>query len=342
MKLTIIIVTWNSRHYLYDCLHSLANQTLQNFSIIIVDNASNDGSPEFLRKNFQKISLLQNFKNTGFSYANNQGIKLAKTPFVLVMNPDIILEKYFIENIMRCANEHPRGGSFCGKMFQLSQKNIDTDIHGDGLIQPIQSKIIDSAGIIAKKNRTFANRGENEEDSEKYNRTEQVFGASGCCALYRKEALEDIKTGNEYFDEDFFAYKEDIDLAWRLRLLGWESWYVPTACAHHFRSFAKSRLHSMKKIRESRKKVSKKIRMLSFKNHYLTLLKNETLQNFFISFFPIFFHGFARMAYSLIFEPYVFSGIPKIIFSLPKILKKRTIIQNKKILSSREIQNYFQ
>ncbi len=339
---TILIVTWNSMNYLYDCLQSLSRQTFKNFSIIIIDNGSSDGTVEYVRKNYPAVSILQNFRNMGFSYANNQGIKLAKSPYVLALNPDIIINDDFLEQIVQCAKKHPNAGSVCGKLFKLSSSQIDPEISGKGLRTPIKSDVLDAAGLILLKSRKALNRGEGDKDNDNYQKEIQVFGASGCCALYRKNALQDVMLFNEYFDEDFFTYKEDVDLAWRLRLYGWESWYTPLAVGYHYRGFSSSKEKTTKKIIESRQKVSKAIRSLSFINHHLMIVKNELLPLFFINFFPIFFYELRVFLYILFFESFQIKNFNNIIANMPKMMKKRKIIMSSKKLNAKEMRQWFQ
>ncbi len=341
-SITILIVTWNSMNYIYDCLQSLSRQTYKDYSIIAIDNGSTDGTVEYIRNNYPTVSILQNFKNMGFSFANNQGIKLTKSPYILTLNPDVILNGDFLEHIIQCANKHPRAGSICGKLFKLSSLQIDPEISGKGLRTPIKSEIIDTTGLIMLKNRKALNRGEGEGENNNYEKEIQVFGASGCCALYKKEALQDVAIFNEYFDEDFFAYKEDIDLAWRLRLYGWESWYTPNAVGYHHRGFSSSKEKTTKKINESRQKVSMAIRSLSFRNHHLLLIKNEQFNQFIINFFSILFYELGIFLYVIFFESFQIKNFKKIIQNIPKMLKKRKIIMSSKKLNSKEIRQWFQ
>ncbi|MFN3301467.1 MAG: glycosyltransferase, partial [Patescibacteria group bacterium] len=101
MKISIQIVTWNSRKFLSECLNSIFNQTYKDFSILIIDNASNDGTIEFIKENYPTLNILRNSKNLGFATAHNQGLRLFEnSPYVLLINPDVILEKDWLEKIL--------------------------------------------------------------------------------------------------------------------------------------------------------------------------------------------------------------------------------------------------
>lgn len=340
-RVTIVIVTWDSMNYIFNCLESLMHQNFRDFSVIIVDNGSNDGTIEFVRTYFPTVSILQNFKNLGYARANNQGIKIAKSEYLLVLNPDVAVTQDFLSNLILFADSHPQGGSFGGKLFKQHSEDIDPGEGGGGLTTAIKSDILDSAGLKVYRNRSVVNRGENKKDQGKYDKAEEIFGVSGACVLYRKSALEDVKIKDEYFDQNFFAYKEDIDLAWRLKIYGWQSWYVPQAVAYHHRRFSKPSEKSVRKIYNSRRDMSKIVRSLSFKNHHLTLVKNEHLINFIYDFFPICWREFKWIGYSLIFEPFIWKSITIFFKQIPVMIVKRKIIFNHSKTSAKDVRKWF-
>lgn len=334
-KLSIQIVTLNSKKFLKDCLDSLLAQKYQDFSVLIIDNASNDETPKFVKENYsefsKKIFVLRNVNNIGFSKAHNQGIKISKSEFILVMNPDIILEPEFLQNIVGAIEKDKKLGSVGGKLLKIKSGDPELD-------EKIKTDIIDSTGLIVLKSRRFLDRGEGEKDKKQYDKSIDVFGISGACVLYRRQALEDVKipvgNSNEYFDEDFFAYKEDIDLAWRLRLRGWKSVYVPEARAYHFRIGASS-WH-----RFSQYKI---VNYLSFRNHLWVLLKNSYWSNFFLHSWAILPYQLSKKYYLLFTQPFNFikSGVSFIV-KAPKILKKRMYIQKNAKISPKQIRKWFQ
>lgn len=344
-KISIIIVTWNSLHYIPDCLHSLTQQSYLDFSVLVVDNASNDGTVEFIRQNFPTVSVLQNFKNVGFAKANNQGIKLARGEYVLVMNPDVMLEKNFLKNIMEAAKKHERSGSFGGKMLKLKQKDLDPSEHAGGLQTPVESDVVDSAGLDIYKSRRVVNRGEGQKDTGQFEGEQQVFGISGSCCLYRKKALDDVSINGEYFDQDFNTYKEDADLAWRLRLYGWESWYIPKARGFHHRSYSSKNISTNVKgffsTVRGRKKVPKTLRMLSVKNHHLMLVKNDMAKIVFKHIIPLTWHEVKLVTYIVIFEPYLWKSFVRFFQQIPAAARKRKIIMSRIKVDSKDMAQWF-
>lgn len=339
-KVFVQIVTWNSINYIGECLDALAEQTFTDFSLLVIDNRSNDQTVKFVRDSYPTAAVLENLKNTGYAKANNQGLRLAKSEYVLVMNPDVVLEPDFLETLIKFADEHPEAGSFCGKTFRLHSQMLDDHNDESGLRESIQTDIIDSTGLIIHKSRKEENRGEGQTDTGQFERAEEVFGASGACVLYRLEAIQDVMIKNEAFDQDFFAYKEDVDLAWRLRLYGWQSWYNPASIAYHHRGLA-SAGKEMKKVIKHRKKVSKFLRALSFRNHKLTLIKNDQWINVFLALPWVLGREIASLGYVLFFEPFLFKSLGEFFKLLPKALLKRKIIMAHRKVTPAEIRRWF-
>jgi len=326
--------------YIFDCLESLMRQSFRDFSILVIDNGSDDGTVEFIRSNYPTVSILQNFKNLGFSKANNQGIQLAKSDYVLVMNPDVVLADDFLEKLVAFANQHPTGASFGGKILKFHSEAID-DNDQSGLREMVKSDIIDSAGLKIFKSRRVINRGEGEKDNGQYNKAEEVFGLTGACVLYRKSALEDVAVRNEFFDADFFIYKEDIDLAWRLRLYGWLNWYYPDAVCHHRRRLVNYETKGIKKVISQRQDVSKMLRALSFRNHHLLLVKNDQSLNVILHLPWILPRELKIIIYALIFEPFQYRSLVRFFQLLPATLMKRQVIMAHKKVQPKEIRKWF-
>jgi glycosyltransferase involved in cell wall biosynthesis len=148
---SIIIVTWNSMDYIPDCLRSLKNQTFEDFSVTVIDNGSTDGVVHFLRTEYPNVSVLENFKNIGFSKANNKGIQISRSPYVLIMNPDVILDPTCLKHLYEVAEEKTDSASFGPKLLRLFQKDLDPSEHLGGLKTLEKSTVIDSAGLLMSK-----------------------------------------------------------------------------------------------------------------------------------------------------------------------------------------------
>ena len=214
MKVSVIILTWNGRAYLDECLNSLAAQTFRDFETILVDNGSTDGSVEYVRSTFPWVRLVALPGNTGFAAGNNRGLEEAGGDFVVALNNDTRVNPDFLAELVRVAE----GDALIG-MVAARMRNY------------YRPERIDAAGLKIGTNGLGYNIGIGEIDDGRYD-GEQLFGPCGGAALYRREMLDE--TG--FFDPDFFAYYEDFDLAWRVRLAGWKALAAPLALVYHVHS----------------------------------------------------------------------------------------------------------
>ena len=249
---TVVLITWNSAPYLRRCLAGIAAQSHRDLELIHVDNASADESVARVHEIFPSAQQLVNDHNRGFAAAANQAIRLARGEFVALCNPDAFLTADYIAKIIE-------GLDRAGEKFGAATGTL---FRGKGYeIAPTEE--IDSLGIrMTRSGRHF-----DITDSRLPTPDNQVFGVSGAAAVYRKSFINDVTINDEYFDEDFFAYREDADIAWRGRLFGWRALHVPEAVAYHVRAVTPER----------RRLLSPAINMHSFKNRFLLRLKNEGL-----------------------------------------------------------------
>lgn len=315
-------------------------QSFRDFSILVIDNGSDDGTVKFIRANYPTVCMLQNFRNFGFAKANNQGITLAKSEYVLIMNPDVILSDDFLQTLADFADRHPAGGSFGGKILKLHREAFDYSDPEAAVSEIVKTDIIDSTGLEIFKSRRVIDRGEGKKDEGGFEQAQEVFGCSGACVLYRKAALIETMIKGEFFDQDFFAYKEDIDLAWRLRLLGWENWYLPRAVCYHHRRLAQPG-GGLGKIIKQRRNVSVRLRLLSWRNQHLMLVKNDFWLNIFFSWPWFFWREIKIIFYSLFFEHFQFKGLIQFFRLVPAIIIKRRVIMARRKISAKAMRQWF-
>ena len=377
-KLIIQIVTWNSQKFLKDCLNSIFKQTFKSFSVLIIDNGSIDDTVKFIQENYSKqqikqkfersnrLFIFQNNKNMGFSRAHNQGFTLSQSEFALVMNPDIILEPDFLNKIMRTAVKEKKAGSFGPKLLQI--KTGDTEYN-----EKIKTEIIDTTGFRILKTRHIVDRGQGQKDKWQYDKLINVFGISGACVLYRRQALEDVKIPKidtarfrpqglrttagtqfsnqikglkkigEYFDQDFFAYQEDMDLAWRLQLRNWPAVYVPKARAYHFRAIGIKEKGSLFEIARKHWHRPGIIECLCFRNHLWLLLKNSYSGNFLRHFFLIFFYQLGKEIYLLFTKPKVLFKASFLFWrKFRKMYKKRRFIMKNAKVDAQQMRKFME
>jgi len=235
LLVSIIIVNWNGKEYLRDCLESLRSQTFSDLEVILVDNGSTDGSVEYVQRNFPGwVRILRNTQNEGFSGGNNRGIRAASGNYIVLLNNDAQADPRWLEELVKVAEENPRAGMLACKIY----------LQGG-------SKIIDNVGHLIYRDGLNRGRGRLEVDHGQFDKLEDVIFPSGCAALYRREMLEEVGL----FDEDFFAYGDDTDLGLKGRLAGWKCLYVPEAIVHHRYSQSSSPYSPMKAFYVERNRV---------------------------------------------------------------------------------------
>lgn len=327
-KVSIHIVAWNSMDFIPELLKSIFAQTYTDYNVLIVDNASDDGVEAFVRAHYPQAMILRNARNLGFAPAHNQAVRYAidhwgpdvlDDRFVLVTNPDIILSPTFLENLMKGVAEEPTAGSYQGKLLLAFRENMQDE----ALAETVCSERIDSTGLRMNRDRTFVDRGAGELDTSQYDQSRDIFGPTGALALYRASALKAVKLGDECFDADFFAYKEDVDLAWRLRHAGFASRYVPEAVAHHHRGMFGNEKMGWRERMRNRKAKSSTRNWYSTRNHVLLLAKNEPFWSGLLALPFIAWFELRRFVYVCFLEPASLSAYSSALGLLPKMISKR-------------------
>ena len=212
---SVVVVNYNCAKFLDDCLESLAQQTWQDRELILVDNASADGSRELVASWAKRLPDAQAVllaDNTGFCRANNLAFARARGEWVALFNPDAVAEPTWLQELLRYGDLERRIGMLGSKILLHDDRNV-----------------IDKAGHLIYWDGQNRGRGTMEADLGQYDQQEEILWPDACAALYHRQLLEE--TGG--FDETFFAFGDDADLGIRARLLGWKAWYVPTAVAYH-------------------------------------------------------------------------------------------------------------
>lgn len=212
-KLSIIIVNWNGEQFLERCLSALMVQTLKPHEIILLDNASFDGSLKVVGQ-FPSVRLIALDQNTGFARGNNLAVEStsAESGWIALLNPDAFPEPDWLEKLLQAATDHPDAAAFGSR--QLCH-------HDPSLLDGIGDSY-HLSGLVWRDRHTTPQTPEDLIPHE-------IFSPCAAAALYRRSALEEIG----FFDEDYFCYVEDVDLGFRLRLAGYKAMYVPDAVVHH-------------------------------------------------------------------------------------------------------------
>lgn len=319
-SVTVTIVTFNSQRHIGPCLRAVLGQCYRPLDVVVVDNASLDGTRLALGEFGNRIRLIQNDRNIGFAAAQNQAIAAATSDWVLALNPDVLLLPGFVETLVAAGQMEAGIGSVCGK---LSRIGPDFTLPAEGLI--------DSAGIYFTPNLRHFDRGCQEPDDGRYGRTEYVFGASAAAALYRRSMIEDVSLEDGFFDPDFFAYREDADVAWRAQLLGWSCLYVPEAAGYHVRRVMPG----------NRRRVPAVLNMHSVKNRFLMRIKNMTGHLYWRNWFSITARDVVVLSCCLLREQSSLKAFWYVSRNWKRVMAKRREIMSRKRVDDEYIANWF-
>src|SRR6202163_221303 len=254
-RVSVTIVTFNSGRFIKRCLESVLAQRYANKEIIVIDNASTDGTADILEQFVDRCRVVYNDENIGFAAAQNQAIATSTGDWVLTLNPDVLLLPNFIQALADAGQMDSKIGTVCGKLLAI-RASFDLP----------DKPLVDSTGIYFTPMLRHLDRGSQEVDNGHYLNYEYVFGATAAAALYRREMIGDISILGEFFDPDFFVYREDADVAWRAQLMGWRCIYTPLARGYHVRAV----------LPGNRRALPPEINMHSVKNRFLMRIKNMT------------------------------------------------------------------
>lgn len=210
--ISVIIPHLNGKQHLDDCLGSLRRQSFQEFEVLLVDNGSTDGSQTFLREHYPEVWLIELETNHGFTGACNAGYEASNGEIIILLNNDTEVDSKWLQAIVEAFDRSPRVGSIASKMLLFDQRDI-----------------LHTAGDYYRLNGIPGNRGVWQQDHGQYEQEEVVFSACGGAAAYRRQMLQEIG----FLDDDYFFSCEDVDLAWRINLAGWQVLYLPTAIVYH-------------------------------------------------------------------------------------------------------------
>lgn len=336
-KLIIQLVTWNGEKYIPYLFDSLRKQIFKDFHLYILDNGSSDNTQEMIDRELQNVPFTYTFvkqtANSGFAGGHNyifktQHEKNINYDYILLLNQDMYLTSNCIYTMVQFLDSHPTVAAVSPRLMRWNFLEI-----GDGLEQSF-THIIDALGLRVFRNRRVIEKyaGKTWEDKKSrlelsyrtHNDAMEVFGVSGALPVYRRSALETITFKNgTFFDELYESYKEDVDLAYRLRIAGFSSYILLDTIAYHDRSAAGQERMGDRIAMAHKKKQSQWVRYHSYKNHIATLYKNEYWQNTILDFPWILWYELKKCIYFLVFDRRVLHGIVE-------LWKKRIVISERK------------
>lgn len=324
--LTICLTVYNGEKYLPTCLSSIFKQTLADWQLFILDNNSHDNSWEvmqMLANNQDKVVLEKSHNNLGFVGGYNYLAKQAASKYVMLLNQDTVLEANYISKLVSFLEANPETGAAAGKILRLNLSLAEKLTNGNKI------SIIDTAGLRLSKNFRVTDIGSGQKDKGQYNAKKEVFGVSGALPIYRREAL--AQAG--YFDKMFFMYKEDVDLAFRLQNVGWQSFRVGAAVAYHDRSATGDEDVNDVEVTVNRRQKSALENYLSYRNHWYVLIKNVALVDWLYYGIFIFHYELKKIIYLLFKERKTLYAWVEIFGKLPKLIKKRKEVKPKSMRS---------
>ncbi|MMZ46908.1 Poly-beta-1,6-N-acetyl-D-glucosamine synthase [compost metagenome] len=304
-SVSVHIVTYNSEKDIQECLKAVSKQSYLPQEVIIIDNLSKDQTREQVKEIAHlfgsKLKFISNVQNVGFAPGHNQAIGLNNTDYVLVLNPDVTLGSDYVERLIAVMEHNKHIGSATGQLLRKENREM-----------------VDSTGIVMNSARRAFDRGAGE-PSVLWSESGKVFGVSGAAAMYSRRMINDIALNGEFFDDSFFAYKEDVDVAWRAALLGWEAYYDASAVAYHERGWKEA----------SRTSQSLFVRRLSYINRYKMMYKNDTFSEWMKNIISLLSYEIASNLYFLLREPKVLVAWKTFFKELPGLREKRSQLRKK-------------
>ncbi len=322
---TVSLVTYNGLNWLPGCFASLSAQTMLDFELIVLDNGSDDGTAEWLRDRAAQDAQIQLTcldTNLGYAAAHNRNIERARGEIVVLLNQDAELDAGFLSVVAAAFAADAARGAVQGRISRLSR---------DGTKLPF----IDTTGLTMERDRRVTSRDQGRPDVQVTRAQGPVWGVDGPVAAYRKAALEDARlprsngSGHEVLDEDFFMYKEDVDLAWRLRLLGWSTWYEPAALAWHARTADGPTGSGWRAIVSRNRATPPWIRRLSWRNQRLMQLKNDGLRDVLRDLPWIVRREVLSLGYMVVADPRQLKAVPDLVRALPAAARKRRHLRSR-------------
>jgi GT2 family glycosyltransferase len=323
-RVTITLVAYEGLRWLPACVASVRSQRVDDWELLALDNGSTDGSRAWLAEQAsmeQRIVLTEFRTNLGFARGHNALLGAARGEAVLVLNQDVVLDPGFLEAALRVLDERPEVGAVQGRLRRMNGSGERTND-------------LDSTGLVMARDRRATSRGQAAPDDGTSRVRGSVFGADGPAPVFRRAALLDARLPRpdghwEVLDEDFFMYKEDVDLAWRLRLLGWSAWYEPAALAWHARTAPGARGTGWLGAARTTMEVPAWIRAISWRNQRLMQVKNDRPREFLRDLPWIAGREVASLAFLLVADPRRLAILPSLLRLMPRALRKRRYLMRK-------------
>ncbi len=330
-RFAINIVTFNSARSINTCLESVFGQECRDFGVTVIDNGSTDDTMARL-EHWRELGarVMSMGRNLYYARAHNTGIRETDSEFVLTLNPDVVMRPDYLLQVAQAFALSPRIGSVNGKLMLLQALPVGLE---ETLALDSSELVVDGAGLMMLRSRRPFLRCHRALAMSGCVEPRYIFGADGACAAYRRAMLEDTAIEGEYFDEDFVIYREDVDLAWRAQLYGWDSYYMPAAMGYHMRGFH---------LGQNRRSIPAYIKRQSVKNGWLLLIKNDTLRALVQNVPSIVLYQAKILGGLLTIEQRSLPAVVDVIRLWPRMQRKRAVIQSRRVRTDHEMHAWFE
>jgi len=331
---SVLIPTHQDAHLLQRSLPVLLDHPPDEIEILILNNDPSQDVRSLIGENADdpRVRIVEMGFGGFPSRAYNLGIRETTGGLVMFCNADLFPSATYLGEMLRFFDEHPRAGGAIGKLLRYDlAKDQPTDV-------------IDTAGLLLTRQRRMMPRGEGERDTGQFDEELEVFAIDGAAILVRRIALEEISVDGEYLDENFVTHKEDHDVSWRVRLAGWECWFVPSAVAYHGRTTrglgSTGYLSAIRRFHRNEQEKSELVRIHAMKNQWLMLLKNEDGYNFARDFPFILGREAMVVSHRLLFAPRTLVAVPMTLKVLRETLRKRRAAKAKQRMNPRGLRRW--
>jgi GT2 family glycosyltransferase len=322
LRVTVSLVTYNGAAWLPGCLAALDAQTMADVEWLVLDNASADDTSAILHAwvaDHPEAVLDESDTNLGYAAAHNRNIAAARGDVILLLNQDVELDPGFLAAALATFDARPEVGAVQPRLRRLGAP-------GRRLVT------LDTTGLRMGRDRRPVSRDQGRVDGPGTSVAGPVWGVDGPAPVYRCAALREARLprrdgGWEVLDEDFFLYKEDVDLAWRLGLLGWISWYEPAALGWHARGTGGTGATSLLGIARTNRSISRRAKELSWRNQRLMQIKNEDVFSYLRDLPWIARRELLSLAFILVFDPRRLRAIPALLRAAPNAMRKRRYLR---------------
>ncbi|CAN5789936.1 hypothetical protein BH23CHL8_BH23CHL8_09810 [soil metagenome] len=316
--MTVSLVTFEGQAWLPGCLAALGAQELSDYELIAHDNGSRDASLALLEEAAHgdpRVRVRASAENLGFCVPHDRAIAEARGQHVLLLNQDVELDPGFLAAAVRALDDHPEAASIQGRVRLLASPGRRLDV-------------LDTTGLVMARDRRAFSRARGQVDGPEQSLAGPVWGADGPAPVYRMSALWGARLPGsegpwEVLDRDFYIFKEDVDLAWRLRRLGWGAWYEPDAVAWHARGTGDSGASGPLGIARANRAITSAARARSWRNQRLMQIKNEDLRGYLRDLPWIVVREALTLAFLVAVDPRALAAVVELVRAAPSALRKR-------------------